>query len=101
MARNPRPRARGSTVAETIFPRRPRLRCRGPRRNEIPGGNVLGTMIRRSAKAAVLPAGLLSRRRVGDVVILLYHRIGVSREEIELPAETFAAQLEHLATSGI
>ena len=56
---------------------------------------MLSTLIRRSAKAAVLPAGLFSRRRPGDVVVLLYHRLGDDGSEIELSAGAFE---RHLAT---
>lgn len=57
---------------------------------------MIGTLVRRSAKAAVLPAGLLSRRRPGDVVILLYHRLGEEQSEIELSASAFGRHLEAL-----
>jgi peptidoglycan/xylan/chitin deacetylase (PgdA/CDA1 family) len=53
---------------------------------------------RRAVKAAVLPGGIATRRRPGDVVMLLYHRIGVPDGEISLPAGLFQRQLEQLAT---
>lgn len=53
---------------------------------------------RRASKAALLPFGLADRRRPGDVVVLLYHRVGPSRSEIELPAEALGQQLHELAT---
>jgi peptidoglycan/xylan/chitin deacetylase (PgdA/CDA1 family) len=58
---------------------------------------MIGTLVRRTAKAAVLPAGLVSRRRPGDVVILLYHRLGDTPSEIELPVGAFERHLRSLA----
>ena len=60
---------------------------------------MLDLLIRRAFKAAVLPAGITSRRHRGDVVILLYHRIGDTRSEIELPREAFGRHLERLAAT--
>ncbi|MGH2806369.1 MAG: polysaccharide deacetylase family protein [Actinomycetota bacterium] len=53
---------------------------------------------RRATKAAALPAGVIKRSRPGDVVILLYHRIGAGGSEIELSSEAFERHLEHLST---
>ena len=44
---------------------------------------------RKAVKAAVLPGGMVTRRRSGDVVILLYHRVGGPGGEIDLPAALF------------
>jgi peptidoglycan/xylan/chitin deacetylase (PgdA/CDA1 family) len=55
------------------------------------------SLARKAAKAALLPAGAATRRRPGDVVMLLYHRVGAGSGEISLPRETLAEQLEHLA----
>jgi peptidoglycan/xylan/chitin deacetylase (PgdA/CDA1 family)/O-antigen ligase len=55
------------------------------------------TLVRRGAKAAALLPGLATRRRPGDVVILLYHRVGVGRGEIDLPVQVFERQLDTLA----
>ena len=56
------------------------------------------TMIaRKASKAALTPLGWPGRRRPGDVVILLYHRVGPSPSEIELGASAFERQLEYLA----
>ena len=40
-----------------------------------------------------MPAGLAARRGPGDVVILLYHRVGAGQREIDLPVELFERQL--------
>jgi peptidoglycan/xylan/chitin deacetylase (PgdA/CDA1 family) len=56
----------------------------------------LGSVGRRVAKAAVLPLGALGRRRPGDVVILVYHRVGAGNREIDLPLRTFSRHLDHL-----
>jgi peptidoglycan/xylan/chitin deacetylase (PgdA/CDA1 family) len=54
---------------------------------------------RKAVKAAVLPGGVASRRRPGDVVMLLYHRVGPDAGEISLPAGLFERQLD-LLTGG-
>ena len=54
-------------------------------------------LARKGTKAAVAPLGVFSRRRRGDLVILLYHRVGKGAGEIELPAAELDRQLEHLA----
>jgi peptidoglycan/xylan/chitin deacetylase (PgdA/CDA1 family) len=46
----------------------------------------------------VLPLGVTSRRRAEDLVILIYHRIGVQAREIGLPSPLFEAHLSHLAS---
>jgi peptidoglycan/xylan/chitin deacetylase (PgdA/CDA1 family) len=53
--------------------------------------------LRRMVKAVVLPMGVVTRRRPGDVVALLYHRVGTSEREIELPVETLERQVAELA----
>jgi peptidoglycan/xylan/chitin deacetylase (PgdA/CDA1 family) len=55
------------------------------------------SVVRKAGKAALLPAGALSRRRRGDLVILLYHRVAAGRGEGSLPVEVFERQLAHLA----
>jgi peptidoglycan/xylan/chitin deacetylase (PgdA/CDA1 family) len=60
----------------------------------MPTGSSLA---RKAVKAAVLPGGIVSRRRRGDVVILLYHRVGGPGGEIDLPAQVFERQLAMLA----
>jgi peptidoglycan/xylan/chitin deacetylase (PgdA/CDA1 family) len=59
----------------------------------MPPGSSLA---RKAVKAAVLPGGIVSRRRPGDVVILLYHRVGAGGGEIQLPAALFERQLQTL-----
>ena len=54
-------------------------------------------LARKGTKAAVAPLGVFNRRRRGDLVILLYHRVGDGADEIELPAAELDRQLEHLA----
>jgi peptidoglycan/xylan/chitin deacetylase (PgdA/CDA1 family) len=57
-----------------------------------------GPLARKAVKAAALPGGIVSRRRQGDVVILLYHRVGGRGGEIDLPAALFERQLATLAS---
>lgn len=54
------------------------------------------SLIRKATKVAVLPLGVQGRRRIGDVVILLYHRVGIGYREIDLPVESFERQLATL-----
>lgn len=54
------------------------------------------SIIRKGVKTAALPFGLARRRGPGDVVILLYHRVGEGGREIDLPADAFERQLEAL-----
>jgi peptidoglycan/xylan/chitin deacetylase (PgdA/CDA1 family) len=58
------------------------------------------SIIRRAAKSAVLPLGLLRSTRAGDVVILLYHRVGAGTREIDLDAGAFERQMAQLAAAG-
>jgi len=58
------------------------------------------SLVRKAAKAAVLPFGVAARRREEDLVILLYHRVGVEAREIGLPTPVFEAHLSHLADRG-
>jgi Polysaccharide deacetylase len=54
---------------------------------------LASSLARKSIKAALLPIDLLHPRRPGDVVILLYHRIGDGTREIDLPARVFERHL--------
>lgn len=57
-------------------------------------------MIRKAAKAAVLPLGALDGARAGDVVVLLYHRVGAGEREIDLRLDSFDRQMAALAATG-
>ena len=56
-----------------------------------------GASLRKVAKGAALPWGLIRRRRPGDTVILLYHRVGAGDREIDVPLDLFRRQMERLA----
>ncbi len=56
-----------------------------------------GPLARKAVKVAALPFGTGRPRGPGDVVILLYHRVGEEEAEIELSPESFERQLRHLA----
>ena len=55
-------------------------------------------LARKAVKAAALPLGWHRGRRPGDTVILLYHRIGGDRTEIELSPTAFERQLRFLSS---
>jgi peptidoglycan/xylan/chitin deacetylase (PgdA/CDA1 family) len=57
---------------------------------------TLETLARKTVKLAALPFGLAAARHRSDLVILLYHRVGLGENEIDLPAEAFRRQLESL-----
>lgn len=54
------------------------------------------TAARRAAKAAVLPLGVASRRRAGDLTILLYHRVGPGTGEIDIGQTVFDRHLDQI-----
>jgi peptidoglycan/xylan/chitin deacetylase (PgdA/CDA1 family) len=58
------------------------------------------TLVRKGVKVAVLPFGLLDRRRPGDVLILVYHRVGTGEREVDLPTRVFERQLAGLASTA-
>ena len=60
------------------------------------GTKRLGTLGRKGVKAAMLPLGALHPRREGDVVVLLYHRVGVGDREIDMPLDVFDEQMRLL-----
>lgn len=59
-----------------------------------------GAVARTAVKAAALPWGLLRERRPGDLVILLYHRVGTGGREIDIPVDRFEEQMAILAEAG-
>jgi peptidoglycan/xylan/chitin deacetylase (PgdA/CDA1 family) len=59
-------------------------------------GSRVGSLPRKVIKAAVLPMGIVHPRRRGDVVVLLYHRVGSGGREIDLPADLFEEHLRIL-----
>jgi peptidoglycan/xylan/chitin deacetylase (PgdA/CDA1 family) len=59
-----------------------------------------GRVLRQAAKWAVLPAGVVGRRRAQDVVMLGYHRVGTDGAEIDVSATTFGTHLDLLASDG-
>ena len=61
---------------------------------------TLSGLARKTAKAAVIPAAAGARRSPDDVVILLYHRVGAGRREIDLPVAQFERQFAALADTG-
>jgi len=58
---------------------------------------TVSTLLRKSTKAAALPLGLPAYRKSGAAVVLLYHRVGSGRREIDITAGAFERQMEHLA----
>jgi peptidoglycan/xylan/chitin deacetylase (PgdA/CDA1 family) len=61
---------------------------------------TVNSLVRKAAKVAVLPGGIATGRRPGDVTMLLYHQVRPEGGEITLPAAVFERQLELLAESG-
>ena len=59
------------------------------------------SLVRKSIKATALPFGIPGRTRLGDVAILLYHRVGTGDREIDVPAPAFEEQIAYLAESEI
>lgn len=57
---------------------------------------MVGTLARRGARALVALPGFAARRRPGDVVILLYHRVREGPGEIDLSPRAFEEQLRYL-----
>jgi peptidoglycan/xylan/chitin deacetylase (PgdA/CDA1 family)/O-antigen ligase len=55
-----------------------------------------GVALRKAAKGAALPWGSVRRRKPGDVVILLYHRVGAGDREIDVPLDLFQRQMGQL-----
>jgi peptidoglycan/xylan/chitin deacetylase (PgdA/CDA1 family) len=59
-----------------------------------------GTVVRKAAKSVALPWGLLRSRRAGDLVILLWHRVGIGGREIDVASASFEEQMAMLAEAG-
>jgi peptidoglycan/xylan/chitin deacetylase (PgdA/CDA1 family) len=59
------------------------------------------SLARKAIKASVIPGGALTRRRTGDVLMLVYHRTGAGEREIDLTGDAFAQQIASLARSGV
>jgi peptidoglycan/xylan/chitin deacetylase (PgdA/CDA1 family) len=62
-----------------------------------PKESRLNPVWRKAVKAAALPLGAFGGRRTGDVLVLLYHRVGGGDGEIEVSPGSFERQLSHLA----
>jgi peptidoglycan/xylan/chitin deacetylase (PgdA/CDA1 family) len=62
-------------------------------------GNMMRvtSVARKATKALALPIGVGSARRDGDLVILLFHRVGVGAREIDLPITMFEHHIAELA----
>lgn len=52
--------------------------------------------VRTAIKMAALPLGIWTRRRPGDVVVLLYHRVGVGTREIDVQLGAFERHMTTL-----
>lgn len=61
----------------------------------------IDSLVRKAAKALVLPLGLLDGRGPGDVVILVYHRVGGGPGEIDIPVSVFERHMEELAGEDV
>jgi peptidoglycan/xylan/chitin deacetylase (PgdA/CDA1 family) len=57
------------------------------------------TLARKASKATLTPLGWPARRRRGDVVVLLYHRVGRGVSEIELAPEVLEHHLQALVAT--
>ena len=55
------------------------------------------TVARKLSKTLVFPLGIGRTRREGDIVILLFHRVGAGEREIDLPTERFDRYVAELA----
>lgn len=56
------------------------------------------SLARRAVKSAVLPPGYFIRRRPGDVVVLIYHRVGTGDQEVDVTSTSFERQISYLAS---
>ena len=62
--------------------------------------SAAGTLVRRAVKTAALPAGLARGLGPRDAVVLLYHRVGPGRSQIETDPGVFADQMAIVAERG-
>jgi peptidoglycan/xylan/chitin deacetylase (PgdA/CDA1 family) len=58
---------------------------------------LISQLLRKTVKTVALPIGLLQPRRPGDIVILLYHRVGPDAGEISVSEKDFERHLATLA----
>ena len=61
----------------------------------------MNTLVRKAAKVATLPLGVMRRAGAGDIVILLYHRVGAGTREIDIDSSAFESHLQYLADQGV
>jgi peptidoglycan/xylan/chitin deacetylase (PgdA/CDA1 family) len=62
---------------------------------------VSNALARKAVKTAALPFGLVRSAGRNDLVILLYHRVGSGRREIDLTLPSFERQISYLARRGV
>jgi peptidoglycan/xylan/chitin deacetylase (PgdA/CDA1 family) len=55
-----------------------------------------GVLARRALKTVAMPTSIVTRRRAGDLVVLLYHRVGKGGGEIETSSDVFEDHLAYL-----
>ena len=58
------------------------------------------TLIRKTAKTVPLAFGAFHRDRTDDLVVLLYHRVGVGDREIDLDVQSFERQMALVSQGG-
>ena len=93
---------RASTTCCTSRPCRSRPPRSSERRRPFRSGDpdvTMMTLARKASKATLTPLGWPARRRRGDVVVLLYHRVGPGVSEIELAPDVFERQLQDLVAT--
>jgi peptidoglycan/xylan/chitin deacetylase (PgdA/CDA1 family) len=61
----------------------------------------VGSLERKTVRAASIPLGFAARRRRGDVLILCYHRVGVGDRAVDVSLPAFRRQLDLLARTGL
>jgi hypothetical protein len=58
---------------------------------------ILDSLARKAIKTTALPLGVGARARTGDLIVLLYHRVGDGDREIDQRASTFERQMATLS----